>query len=294
MIYRSSLPVLLVALLAACNGVPVVDSKSDSDEEDSIVDSDQDSEEDSDSEVDSEFSPLNPDGEGPARVDLGGGAELSGAGSYLLLAKSGITNVTGSSLTGGHVGLSPADSTYITGFAPVPDASNRFATSSALVAPARIYASDYAEPTPGNLTSAVVAMQLAYTDAAGRRNSDYLNLEGGDLSGLTLAPGLYTWGTAVTIPGDVTFNGGADDVWILQIAEGLDVSAGKQVLLSGGAQARNVFWQVAGEVVVHEGAHFEGILLGQTGVTLQTNASMDGRILAQTLIALDDNAITAP
>ncbi len=66
------------------------------------------------------------------------------------------------------------------------------------------------------------------------------------------------------------------------------------MLLSGGAQPKNIFWQVAGEVTIHADAHFEGIILGQTGITLQTQASMDGRAFAQSLIALDNNAITAP
>ncbi|HXI59884.1 MAG TPA: ice-binding family protein, partial [Polyangia bacterium] len=73
-----------------------------------------------------------------------------------------------------------------------------------------------------------------------------------------------------------------------------DLSAAKKVTLAGGAQARNVFWQVAGQVTIHANAHFEGNILCQTAITLQTTASMKGRALAQTLIALDDNAITAP
>jgi hypothetical protein len=107
-------------------------------------------------------------------------------------------------------------------------------------------------------------------------------------------PGLYTWGTGVTIPLDVTIAGGANDVWIFQISNDLDLSSATHVLLSGGAQAKNIFWQVAGSVTIHANAHFEGIILGQTGITLQTTASLHGRALAQTLVAIDNNAITAP
>jgi len=231
---------------------------------------------------------------GPARVPLGSSSDPSSVGSYVLLAKSGITNVTGSSITGGSVGLSPAAASFITGFALVPDATNVFATSSSVVAPGKVYASDFAAPTPTNLTTAVLAMQAAYADAAGRTNPDFLNLASGNLGGLTLAPGLYKWGTGVTIPNDVTIAGGADDVWIFQIADDLDESTSKSVTLSGGAQAKNVFWQVAGQVTLHANAHFEGIILCATGITLQTTASMNGRALAQTLIALDDDAVTAP
>ena len=137
-------------------------------------------------------------------------------------------------------------------------------------------------------------MQTAYTDAAGRSLPDYLNLGSGNIGGRTLAPGLYTWGTGVTIPNDVTIAGGADDVWIFQISNNLDVSSAKHVILSGGAQARNIFWQVAGQVTIHANAHFEGVILCQTGITLQTNASLHGRALAQSLVAIDNNAITAP
>lgn len=238
--------------------------------------------------------PQNPAGRGPARVELGSSSDLAAAGSYVLLAKTAISNVTGSSVSGGHLGLSPAAASFVTGFSTIADSSNVFSTSAMVVPPARIYASDYAAPTPSNLTTAVLGMQAAYTDAAGRSDPDFLNLGSGNLGGLTLAPGLYTWGSAVTIPTDVTIAGGADDVWIFQISSDLDVSSAKKVLLSGGAQARNIFWQVAGQVTIHADAHFEGVILSATGITLQTTASLHGRALAQSLIALDNNAITAP
>jgi hypothetical protein len=238
--------------------------------------------------------PSNPAGLGPAAVDLGQITNLAAPGSYVLLAKTGISNVTGSSITGGHVGVSPAAASFITGFSLIADSTNVFATSVSVVPPARIYASDYAVPTPSNLTTAIDAMQTAYTDAAGRSKPDFLNLGSGDIGGKTLPPGLYTWGTGVTIPNDVTISGGATDVWLFQIANDLVLSAASKVVLAGGALARNVFWQVAGQVTIHANAHFEGIILCQTAVTLQTKASMNGRALAQTLIAIDDNAITAP
>lgn len=238
--------------------------------------------------------PENPEGAGPAAVLLGTDTDLGTASAYVLLSKTGITNVTGSAITGGHLGVSPAPASYITGFSLIADASNEFAISVSVTAPWRIYASDYTSPTPVNLTTAVLSMETAYTDAASRTSPDHLNLSSGNLGGLTLAPGLYNWGTSVTIPTDVTIAGGANDVWIFQISNDLDLSAAKRVILSGGADPANIFWQVAGEVVIHENAHFEGIILSQTAVTLQTNASLVGKVLAQSLIALDDNAISAP
>jgi len=231
---------------------------------------------------------------GPSPVDLGSTTDLAAAGAYVLLAKTGITNVTGSAISGGHVGLSPAAATYISGFSLIADSTNVFSTSVSLVPPAKVYAADYEPPTPSNLTIAVLKMESAYVDAAGRTNPDFLNLLGGNIGGQTLAPGLYTWASSVTIPGDVTISGGADDVWIFQVSNDVEVGSAKNVILGGNAQAKNIFWQVAGQVTIHANAHFEGIILSQEGITLQTSATMRGRALAQTLVALDNNAITAP
>ena len=233
----------------------------------------------------------NPSGAGPAPVPLGSAGSLGAAGSYVILAKTGISNVTGSTVTG-DIGLSPAAASFITGFSLVADATNVFSTSSSVVG--KVYAANYAVPTPSNLTSAIGSMETAYTDAAGRSTPDFLELSTGNLGGLTLAPGLYKWTSTVTIPTNVTIAGGANDVWIFQTSSGLSISAAKSVVLSGGAQAKNIFWQVAGQVTLGATSHFEGIILSKTAITLQTGASMKGRALAQTQVALDNNVITQP
>ncbi|MDB4960120.1 MAG: hypothetical protein JWP01_119 [Myxococcales bacterium] len=238
--------------------------------------------------------PPNPSGLGPAPVALGSSTDTTAAGSYAIIAKTGITNVTGSLITGGNLGLSPAAASFVTGFAPVADASGMFATSVAVAPPGKIYASNYTAPTPSNLTTAVLAMQTAYTDAAGRSDPDFVNFHSGDLGGQTLAPGVYKFGTGVTIPTDVTFSGGANDTWILQVSNDVDLSASKRVILAGGADAKNIVWQVAGKVTVHANAHLEGVVLCKTGITLQTMATVRGRLFAQTLVAIDNNAITVP
>ena len=110
-------------------------------------------------------------------------------------------------------------------------------------------------------------MQTAYTDAAGRP-AKYTELFTGDLTGQTLTAGVYKWGTGVLINGDVTLNGGPNDVWIFQIAKGITMAAGAKVILSGGAQAKNIFWQVAQTVSIRTGAHFEGIILAKTNIAL--------------------------
>lgn len=232
--------------------------------------------------------------DGPDPVELGQADDLGAAGAYVILAKTAVTNVPGTKITGGHLGVSPVAHTAITGFSLVLDPSGVYATSTALVAPGKVYAADYALPTPAKLTTAVLAMQAAYADAASRIPTDHLNLNSGDLGGLTLTPGIYTWGSTVLVPDDVTLEGCADDVWILQISGDLDLSANKQVLLAGGAQAKNIFWQIAGQATIHAGAHLEGVVLSQTGITFQTKASFTGRAYAQTMVALDQNAVTAP
>ncbi|MFL5247848.1 MAG: ice-binding family protein [Myxococcales bacterium] len=235
--------------------------------------------------------PQNPSGAGPAAVPLGAAGSSGSAGSYVVLAKTGISNVTGSRLTG-DIGLSPAAASFITGFALIADSTNVFSTSSSVVG--KVFAANYAVPSPTNLTTAIGSMESAYSDAAGRSNPDHLELGSGNIGGQTLAPGLYKWTSSVTVPSNVTIAGGASDVWIFQTSGDLTVAAGKSVTLSGGAQAKNIFWQVAGQSTLGATSHFEGVLLTKTGITLQTGATMNGRALAQTKVAIDQATITQP
>lgn len=232
--------------------------------------------------------------DGPAPVVLGMPDDLGTPGAYAVLAKTAVTSVPGTSIDGGNVGVSPAAASAITGFSLVLDPSGVFATSTTVVTPYKVYAASYTIPTPSLLTTAVLGMQAAYINAASRVPTDYLDLKDGDIGGLILEPGIYTWGSAVVVPDDVTLEGCEDDVWILQIAGNLDVSTGKSVLLAGGARAENVFWQVAGKATIHANAHFEGIILSKTDIIFQTEASLHGRALAQAMATFDKNMITAP
>jgi hypothetical protein len=145
------------------------------------------------------------------------------------------------------------------------------------------------------MTAAVSDMELAFTDAAGRTLPDFTELGAGDISGLTLVPGLYKWGTGVLITNaGVTLSGGANDVWIFQIAQNLTVNNSAIITLSGGAQAKNIFWQVSGQANLGTAADFKGIILSQTLISLNTGAVMNGRALAQTAVTLNATAITAP
>jgi hypothetical protein len=134
-------------------------------------------------------------------------------------------------------------------------------------------------------------MQTAYTDAAGRPTPDHTELSAGNIGGLTLPAGLYKWSNTVLIPTDVTLSGGANDVWIFQIAGGVTQSAATKVILTGGALAQNVFWQVAGIVDVGTTALLQGEVLSLTAITLRAGASANGSLLAQTAVTLASNTI---
>lgn len=215
---------------------------------------------------------------------------LGAAGTYAVLAKSGVSTVPTSSITG-NLGVSPAAATFITGFSLTADATNVFSTAPQVTG--QVYAANYAQPTPASLTAAIGDMQLAFTDAAGRA-PDATELGAGNVGGMTLAAGVYKWGTGLLIPTDVTLTGSATDVWIFQVGKDLTVSSATHVGLTGGALPKNVFWQVAGLVKVGTTAHVEGIVLCQTSIKLGTGASVNGRLLAQTAVNLDSNAIVEP
>ena len=144
------------------------------------------------------------------------------------------------------------------------------------------------------MIAATSDVNTAYLDAAARAPPDFLNLGAGEIGGLTLVPGLYKWTTGVTVSTDVTISGSPTDVWIFQISGSLTVANGKKVILVGGALAKNIFWQVAGGVKVGTTGHLEGIVLSKTTGVLQTGASMNGRILAQTAVTFDHATLTQP
>jgi hypothetical protein len=211
--------------------------------------------------------------------------DLGLAGNFAILSKTGVTDVYKSTVTG-DVGSSP-----ITGAAILISCPEVIGN---------IYSVDASGPLPSSinnptmLTTAVGNMEAAYTDAAGRINPDFLNLGAGSIGSLTLTPGLYTWTSNLIIPTDVTITGGPNDVFIFQVAGTLTMSSAIKVILTGGVQAKNIFWQVSGAVTLGTTSHFEGNILGKTGINLQTGASLNGRMLAQTAVTLEMNSVTKP
>lgn len=215
--------------------------------------------------------------------------DLAASGNYVILAKSAITNSATSAITG-DLGLSPAATSYVTGFA-LTNATG-YATSAQVTG--KIFAADMVAPTPINLTTAVNNMITAYNDAAGRSFPDFSELGTGNIGGKTLIPGLYKWTNTVLLTSDVTISGNATDIWIFQIAGDLTMSPAVKITLNGGALAKNIFWQVAGQATLQTTSHFEGVILSMTGITFQTGATMNGRALAQTAVVLNANIVTKP
>ena len=221
---------------------------------------------------------------GPAAVSLGAAA------TYRILSEAGISTTAGTAITG-NIAVSPIAHTAITGFTYTPNLSATFGTATEVSG--GVYTPDNLSPTPSNLTTAVSNMGAAYTDAAGRANPDFTNLGSGEIGGLTLQPGLYKWTTGVSISNNVTLNGGPNDVFIMQVSGTLSLATSKQVILTGGLQASNIFWAVSGAVTLGVSSSFSGIVIGSTSIAVQTLASVHGAFYAGTAVTLDDNAISA-
>lgn len=220
-------------------------------------------------------------GVGPATVLLGS------ADNFVILAKTAISTVPSSVITG-NIGISPAAESYITGFA-LTDATG-YATSTQVTG--FVYAADMAPPTSTMMTTAISDMETAYSDAHDRIDPDYLNIGAGEIGGMTLTAGLYNWTSSVSISSNLTLSGGANDVWIFQTSGDLNLSNTVQIFLSGDAQAKNIFWQVAGATSLGTDSKFQGVILCKTAITVNTGASIVGKLLAQSAVALDQATVT--
>jgi hypothetical protein len=199
---------------------------------------------------------------------------LGTAGSYSVLASQTVTN-TGNSVLGGDLGVDPL--TAITGF-PSPG-HVLGATNSANAAAA----------------SAQAANSTAYLDAAGRTPTG--TALGAALVSSTLLPGVYKANSDLGVSGDVTLDGQNDpnSVFIFQIGAALTTASTTRILLTGDAQACNVFWQVTSSATLGTGNTFVGTVLALASISVDTGTTVVGRALAQTgAVTLDDNQFTQP
>jgi hypothetical protein len=240
--------------------------------------------------------------------------DLLSAANYVILDEATVTFtpiaiITTTPTITGDVAVSPAAASFMTGFALALDGTSCFSTSTQVVG--KLYAADYSSvngcatattDTATILTTAVGDKNAAYTAALGKPAS------GGGLItacpgagamsdvgiGAPIAAGVYTCAVNVTIPGNLTLNGNATDVWVFQITGTLSQAGATSVLLTGGALPQNVFWIVSNGVSVGAGAHMEGVVMSSTNISLVTGATVKGRLFGRTGVLMDSNSVTQP
>jgi hypothetical protein len=199
---------------------------------------------------------------------------LGAAANFSVLAGSTVTS-TGATQVTGDLGVSPG--TAVTGFPP----GNVHGT---------IHAGDPAA------AQAIADLTTAFDDAAGRPAGPVI--VAGNLGGRTLTPGVYASTSSLAISsGDLTLDalGNASAVFIFQMASTLTTTTGRQVILAGGAQAANIFWQVGSSATLGAGSVFKGTIMADQSVALDTGATLDGRALARIAgVTLQANVITKP
>jgi len=224
---------------------------------------------------------------------------LASVGNYTILANSGVST-TGTTAITGHVGSTAAASST-TGFSETLSADGTFATSALVIGGGRMYAFDYAVPTPAAMTQAIADAGAAFADVdtnkpVGAGNSDLPVGDVGNITGMDLAPGVYEWtasGVTVDAPG-VTLTGGPTAVWVFKMSGGLTMNTGATVTLAGGALPQNVFWRTGGGVTLNGTANLKGIVLSGTSVTMTDGASVNGRLIATSAVSLIGNTVTRP
>ncbi|MEO6974317.1 MAG: ice-binding family protein [Gallionella sp.] len=232
--------------------------------------------------------------------------DLKTAANYAILAEAGVTYTPTATTTStpkiiGNIGISPAQASFITGFALNLPAGGAYSTSTLVTG--AIYAPGYANPTPNDLTVAIGDKLAAYNAAVALASSGGGVAGGtpgvacpnvGDLGAQTLTPGVYKCGaTALQITtGTLTLSGAG--VYVIQTNGTLTQAANTQVTLTGGALPQDVFWQVAGAVSIGAGAHMEGNILSASNIAMVTGATLKGRLYAKTGVAMDANTVTQP
>ncbi len=209
---------------------------------------------------------------------------LRSLSSFAVVAGAGLTNSNsaGQTTINGDVGLSPT-ATCLGDGSPC-SALNPLINGT-------LYAND-----PGGVAAAAKAdLLLAYADAAGRPPGTTVN----DLSGMVLAPGVYTSGSTMSIAvgGTLTLDaqGDANAVWIFQIGSSLTVNNSAQVLLINGAKASNVYWAIFASSTVGTNVALKGNVLAGASNSMDTGSTVEGRLLCSTgQITLLSNTVTLP
>ena len=246
-------------------------------------------------------------GAGPigAACSGAGCVNLGTAGNYAILAKTGVSTIPSSVVTG-NVGVSPAARTYLTGWSLIGEPTDTAYTSAQVTG--RLYAADMVGgSTSVDLTTAVGDMETAYTAANGMAPAGGALAGGvpgeacpgtGNFGGMTIQPGVYTCTVQIDIATatNVTLSGAG--VYVFRTTQGITQASGTQVILAGGALAQNVFWVPAltANIIGTAGTPtiMAGVILAKTDITVGTNATVNGRLLAQTAVSLDQATVTQP
>ena len=198
----------------------------------------------------------------PVQTTVHAPVPLAASSNWAILAGSAITS-TGATVITGDIGLSPGSS--IGGFPPgILNGTQHINNATA--------------------NQAKVDLTAAYNNAAGRTSTDIVTLSG-NIGGLTLTPGLYKSTSSLAISsGDLTFDakGNSTAVFIIQIASSLTTTSGRKVILSGGALASNIYWQVGSSATFGTTSVFKGTVMAMQSITFNTGATLDGKAMART------------
>jgi len=214
--------------------------------------------------------------------------DLGTVDSFSVLGGSTVTNVPSSSL-GGDLGLSPAAGSYITGFGDCSQVDGTIYTVDASGPACR-------ENNPGLLTLARAHGAAAYADASSRL-PDQTFADGDNQLGLVgepLTAGVYRFGAAPTanLTGQLVLHGDASSVWIFQATSTLVTASDSSILLTGGARACNVFWQVASSATLGSGSTFVGTIMAAASIGVNSGVTVQGRALAGQAVTLDQDVFT--
>ena len=202
---------------------------------------------------------------------ISGPIDLGTATTYGVLGASAVTN-TGPTIINGDLGVSPG--TSITGFPPGTLTGTLHQTDAAA-----------GQAQSDTTTAFNTAASLTPTQSGI-----------GELSGLSLSPGVYSGGAlALAAGGSLTLAGSASSVWVFQAASTLTIGSASHILITGGANACNVFWEVGSSATLGTTADFQGTVMAMQSITANTGATVQGRLLARAAaVTLDSNVVTPP
>lgn len=210
--------------------------------------------------------------------------DLGIAKSFGIMAYISIASSPSSSISG-KVGLKPGARSLI-----------GLSSSEVVGGSSEIYAGDDVGDPQSYLTMAREDLIGAYKDLVGRAtDKDKIDAHKGEIGGKILPPGTYRFSNGANILSNITLEGNDTDVWVFQVDGDINVGPGVQMNLSGGALAKNIYWQASGRVVLGSNSVSVGTFINQLTSELKQNAQLTGRILCKNgKVLLTQNVIKKP